>query len=126
GDNGRWRTVRQIIVEIVMSQSLTERKRMLLQTSLQQAAMPADRQLAHFRGFDVPFEVADDICKWCRWGLDSSEMQLTDEQRAPLAALYDRLLQMSGSENAELWTDDALRTRPEWEDVRQQARTLLD
>lgn len=109
-----------------MSQSLRERQLILLKTSLQQAAMPADRQLVHFWGFDVPFEVADDICNWCRWGLSSGEMQLMDEQRERLAALYDRLLQMSGSDNAELWTDDALRNRTEWEDIRQQARILLD
>ena len=39
--------------------------------------------------------------------------------------LDTRLDEMSGPHNAELWTD-ALRSRPEWEEARRQAREILD
>ncbi len=55
--------------------------------------------------------------------------RLTNAQLAALADL-DRLLgAMSGPERPELWSEDALRTTPEWEQVRELARktlTLLD
>jgi hypothetical protein len=50
---------------------------------------------------------------------------LTQTEVASLQTL-DRLLDdISGRANAHLWRGDALATRPEWERIRDQARTFL-
>jgi hypothetical protein len=33
---------------------------------------------------------------------------------------------MSGEDNADLWTEDAIRFRAEWDEVREKARRILD
>ena len=108
-----------------MSEESAELSLTLLKAGLQQAALPAERQLARLKGFDVPFEVADDVSQQILWLLQSTDVKLTAEQRSSLIALDDFIKGMSGRCNACLWTDDALRSRPEWEEVRQQARTIL-
>lgn len=109
-----------------MGQRITDLNLKQLRIALQQAALPAERQIARLRGFDVAFEVADDFDNWCRWALASADLKLTEEQRSRLSALNRRLEQMSGEHNAELWTEDALRSRPEWEEVRREAREILE
>ncbi len=109
-----------------MGQRITDLNLKQLRIALQQAALPAERQIARLRGFDVAFEVADDFDNWCRWALASADLKLTEEQRSRLSALNRRLDQMSGEHNAELWTEDALRSRPEWEEVRREAREILE
>ena len=109
-----------------MSERITALNLMQLRKALQQATLPADRQIARLEGFDVSFEIADDFGNWCRWALDSKDVELTNEQRSQLNALDARLNEMSGEHNAELWTDDALRSRPEWEEVRRDARKILE
>ncbi len=91
-----------------MGQGITDLNLKQLRIALQQAALPAERQIARLRGFDVAFEVADDFDNWCRWALASADLKLTEEQRSRLSALNRRLDQMSGEHNAELWTEDAL------------------
>jgi len=108
-----------------MSEEITDLCLIQLSKALQQAALPAERQIARLEGFDASFEVADDFGHWCGWVLDSKDVELTDEQRSRLAALDARLGEMSGEHNAKLWTDDALRSRPEWEEVRRDAREIL-
>jgi len=97
-----------------------------LRKALQQASLPADRQIARLKGYDVAFEVADDFGNWCQWVLDCGDVELTTAQRSSLAAMNGLLDKMSGERNARLWTDDALRLRPEWEEVRRRAREILD
>lgn len=109
-----------------MGQRITDLNLKQLRIALQQAALPAERQIARLRGFDVAFEVADDFDNWCRWALASADIRLTEEQRSRLSALNRRLEQMSGEHNAELWTEDALRSRREWEEVRREAREILE
>jgi hypothetical protein len=109
-----------------MSNAASKLNLIQLRKSLQQAALPADRQIARLQGFDVAFEVADDFDNWCRWALNSADTQLTDEQRSLLIELNNRLNQMSGEHNSDLWTDDALRSRNEWDEVRREARCILD
>ncbi len=109
-----------------MSDDVTELNLMQLRKALQQAALPANRQIDRLKDFDVSFEIADDFDIVCRWALNTTDARLTEEQRSRLAALDARLDKMSGELNADLWTDDALRSRPEWEEVRRNARTILE
>lgn len=108
-----------------MSEESVEPDLALLKAGLQQAALPAERQIARPKGFDVPFEVADDMCQQILWLLQSTDVKLTEEQRSRLIAMDDFIKGMSGQRNARLWTDDALRSRPEWEEIRRQARRIL-
>lgn len=96
-----------------------------LRLTVQQAALPADRQMARLKGYDVPSEIADDFDNWCRWALGSTDLQLTTEQRSCLAALNLRLSKMSGEHNAILWDIDSLQHRMEWEEVRRDAHKIL-
>ena len=95
-----------------------------LRNAVTQAAMASEDQLEHFRGFDAAYEVADDFGNWCGWALDSEQLDLSIAQRSGLIALNETLDRMSKGRE-ELWTDQALRVSPEWEDVRKQARVLL-
>jgi hypothetical protein len=97
-----------------------------LRKALQQAALPAQAQIARLRGFDVPLEVADDVHNYTVWVLQCTQVKLTDLQRSTLVALDALTTGMSGPHNAELWTTDALQCRPEWEEVRRLARTILE
>ena len=99
-----------------------------LERSVRVAALPAYRQIESFPpNVDIPFEIADDFDNWCRWALAGVDApQLTNEQRSALIGLNKRLDEMSGQEHEELWTEDALRCRPEWDEVRDEARKILD
>ena len=92
------------------------------------ASLPADRQFECFPPIaDIPFEIADDFDNWCRWALEGYKApRLTSEQRSCLIALDKRLDEMSGESHSHLWTEDALRGRPEWDAVREDARKILD
>ncbi len=109
-----------------MDENIIELNMIQLKEALQQAALPAERQIARLKGFDVSFEVADDVYNWTLWVLQSTDAKLTDEQRSGLIALDAHTSKMSGEHNAHLWTDDALRSRPEWEEVRRQAQHILE
>lgn len=108
-----------------MSEGFDEQKLALLKAGLQQAALPAEHQIARLKGSDIPFEVADDVCQQILWLLQSTDVKMTDVQRSSLVALDAFIDGMSGARNARLWTDDALRSRPEWEEVRERARSIL-
>lgn len=99
-----------------------------LKKAVRVAALPAHRQIESFPpSVDIPFEIADEFDNWCRWALRGAHApQLTDQQRSALIALDKRLDEMSGEEHAELWSEDALRSRPEWDEVRDEAREILD
>lgn len=106
-----------------MSTEIAELNMIPLRKALQQAALPAAGQIARLTGCDVPFEVADDVGHWTRWVLQSSDAKLTDEQRSSLAELDAHTDQMN--DNAHLWTEEALRSQPEWDEVRRKARKAL-
>jgi hypothetical protein len=50
---------------------------------------------------------------------------VTAEQEAGIQALRSQLERMGGQDNAELWTDFALRTAEEWVEVRRLATAAL-
>ena len=56
----------------------------------------------------------------------SREGPLTPEQRSRIRELDQKLDGMSGVEKADLWTETALRSTKEWEEVRQCAKVALD
>jgi threonine aldolase len=51
--------------------------------------------------------------------------EITEEQAEPVLRLNTFLESMSGMENAELWTSDALASSEAWQDVREQAQSIL-
>ena len=110
-----------------MSEDHTEFSLVQLQQAVRAAALPADQQLQCFpSNCDVTFEIADDFANWCRWALAGyMAPALTNQQRSSLLALEARLNRMSGQHNAALWTDDALRSHPEWAAVREEAQQTL-
>lgn len=108
-----------------MSVNFVDLNMVQLRKALQQAALPADCQIARLKGFPVADEVADDVGNWILWVLQRPDVNLTDEQRASLAELDALLGQMSGQHNTHVWTDEALRSLPEWEEVRSKASRSL-
>lgn len=52
--------------------------------------------------------------------------RITQEQYDKLKEIDEALSQMSGQEHGELWTLDALRSRPEWQKIRLTALAALD
>ena len=55
----------------------------------------------------------------------SSDRLLPPDVVAKLAALDRNMEAMSGPDQAELWTDEALQTDPQWHQLRSQAREIL-
>lgn len=109
-----------------MSKNSTDINMPQLRKALQQAALPAEHQIAQLRGFPVANEVADDVGNQIHWVLQCPDAHLTDEQRTSLSELDSLLDRMSGQHNAHLWTEEALRSRPEWDEVRRRARKALE
>ena len=97
-----------------------------LEQAVRQAAIPAEQQIAKLKGWDVTYEIGSDFENWCRWALNGKDApKLTDEQRSRLLAL-DKWFDEMPNWPAGWGTEDALRTRPEWEEVRRQARGILE
>jgi hypothetical protein len=111
-----------------MDENITKLNMIQLEQTVRVAALPAYRQIESFPEYVVVAdEIALDFDNWCRWALKGvAAPLLTDEQRSSLVALDSRLEEMSGESNADLWTDDALQCRPEWDDVREDAHRILD
>ena len=110
-----------------MSNKITKLNLIQLEQAVRRAAFPADRQIGCFTaGLDVPYEIADDIDNWCGWVLGSRDVLLSNEQRSSLSSLNAQLDEMSGEQHSDLWTEDALRRSPEWDNVRREARKILN
>jgi len=108
----------------MITKTLHERRFMW---AVQALALPAEHQLSLFPSFA---EVADELA------LEHEETQagflaafaahLTSVQKQAIKALDEELERMSGEEYATtLWTVDALAGRPEWDQVRSLARSVL-
>ena len=97
-----------------------------LKHSLQALALPAEVQLSLLPDFVCTAdELALDFDHWSTCVLSNPEYQMTDWQRTLLLRLNHTLEQMSGEGNQSLWTEQALRNRPEWQRVREQAEAAL-
>lgn len=66
----------------------------------------------------------DDLMTLAQSRLDQGD--ITEVQYEKLRELDQKLSDMSGSNNASLWTEEALRTSDEWKEVRRLARSTLD
>ena len=111
-----------------MNENLTKLNMMQLEKAVRIAALPAYRQIEGFpKGVVVADEIALDFDNWCGWALEGQGAPpLTVEQRSALTSLNARLNRMSAEHDADLWTEDSLRCRPEWDEVRDEARRILD
>ena len=111
-----------------MNEDLSHLNMKQLKYVVRMASFPAYIQIESFPSqVVVADEIAIDFDNWCRWALQGADAPpLTEEQRSSLIALNSRLDRMSGEHNAELWTDEALRYNSEWDDVRNDARRILD
>lgn len=99
-------------------------KRMKYQ--LQALAMPADIQLGLLPDFLCKAdELALDYGHWCLCLLSNDYGKLTQPQRSALTRLDNYFEKISGQVNAHLWTDEAIRTRSEWTEIREMAAELL-
>ena len=73
---------------------------------------------------ELALELSDDALSAARRAVEAGE--LPRAVRDGLLALDARFARMSGPQAAAFWTRAALADNPEWEAIRQQARTLLD
>lgn len=97
-----------------------------LRNVLQALAAPGDVTLALVPDGTVKAdELALDFDNFGRAALESLESELTQAQRESLIVV-DRLLSaMSGVRHADLWTEEAVRTHPKWQKVREAAKRAL-
>ena len=94
--------------------------------TLRALAAPADVQLARHPDLTAGADaVAADFGDALRLASDCPQLGLDDEQRDALDAVEELLERMSGAEGATPWTEEALRSAPEWEEVRTRARAAL-
>jgi hypothetical protein len=100
-----------------------------LQWALQALALPADVQIRLYPDFVV---VADELAleynNYFAAALGNHPEQFSPTQVQALQSIDALLNEMSGSENAEQWTIDALRSHIKWAEVRilaEQALTQL-
>ena len=90
------------------------------------ASLPAEEQVQMFSpGLNVPYEIADDVGHWLQWTLEVSKIDLSAQQHNALSDLESKLHSMSGPENEELWTDEALHGDPHWVRVRTLASRVV-
>ncbi len=87
-------------------------------------ARPAEGQTAYLRAFAVG-NSADELALEFDDVRDAALPLLTVEQRRSVLALDEQLAAMSGLENADVWSHDALITSDSWTHVRAFARNAL-
>lgn len=96
-----------------------------LHWALQALAQPADVQLTLFPDFACKTdELALDFDDWAPAVLQCPEIELTEPQRTALQHIDEAFTKMN-AEGTPIWTDDALRSAPEWEQARSLARQAL-
>ncbi len=109
-----------------MDEQYIEKCLLLLRESVWLASRPAEEQLAELpNGCDKPYEIAAEVENWTRWALKRPELQLTRDQRDSLENLDSLFDHMSGAENKGLWSEQAVRLNPKWEETRRRARKVL-
>src|SRR5262245_19050749 len=111
-----------------MDEDHTRLSMIQLKNVVRVAALPAYRQVESFPdGVVVADEIALDFDSHCKWALEGYKApNLTAEQRSSLISLDALLSRMSDEHNEDLWTEDALRSLPEWDEVRDKAEKILD
>jgi hypothetical protein len=70
-------------------------------------------------------ELALDYEHWCSTAMSMFGSEFTSKQRDALRAVDHRLAAFSGADYASLWTEEAVKNHPMWEEVRTFARQAL-
>ena len=97
-----------------------------LKHSLQALAMPADTQLELFPDFVCKVEeLALDFDHWSECALGNDRGELGEGQKSLLRKLDGAFELMSSGQNQNLRAEDALRSSPEWQGVREIAKAAL-
>jgi AAA+ ATPase superfamily predicted ATPase len=97
-----------------------------LRSALKALAAPGFQALASVPDGTVKAEeLALDYDNFVHAYLGNFRDKISQSQRDALLAIDAMLQGMSGQENAELWTEDAVVNHPKWESVRVLARDAL-
>jgi hypothetical protein len=97
-----------------------------LRAAMQALAAPAELQLARFPDFVVKAdELALDFDDALLCVRQNRAADVRPEQTAVLSTLDGFITRMSGPAQPELWTEDAVRSRPEWAALRSLAAAAL-
>ena len=97
-----------------------------LRAALQVLAAPALVQLARYPEFVVKAdELALDFDDALLLVRHNRAAEIDSRQAAALAALDELFTRMSGPARPELWTEEAVRSRPEWAEARELASAAL-
>lgn len=91
-------------------------------------AQDADEQIAWI-GPAHPDELAlsfDDGFRLVPTLEEENGIAFSDQAKAELRQIDAQLKAMSGESHADLWTAQAIRSRPEWERIREQAKAAID
>jgi hypothetical protein len=96
-----------------------------LKWSLQALAMSPELQREQFPSFVC---IADELALEFdhSWKTAADNHSFTPEQRSVLTELDAVLGSISGREHAQLWTEQAMRDAPEWQQIRGFARRALE
>jgi hypothetical protein len=98
-----------------------------LQASLRALALPGQEALAtQPDGMCKADELALDYDHFLISVLGNFADEFTEAQAAALRRVDEALTEMSGPDNAELWTDAAVCSHPRWRHVRELARQAMD
>jgi hypothetical protein len=98
-----------------------------LREQLELLAAPGDQALASVpEGCVKADELALDFDNFYQAYMSNFASELSPDAREALRAIDESLDRMSGPENAELWTDEAVVTHPAWSDLRRQAARALE
>lgn len=98
-----------------------------LREQLELLAAPAEQSLTRLPdGCVKADELALDFENFYRAFVESFGDELSPEARAALRVIDESLDRMSGAENAELWTAEAVSAHPAWAEVRRQATRALE
>jgi hypothetical protein len=97
-----------------------------LRGCLQALALDGDRALACVpSGSCRADELALDYDNFLSAALGNFEREFTLEQVVALRRVDELLSDMSGEEQRDLWTDEAVRSHPRWQEVRFHARAAV-
>lgn len=97
-----------------------------LRQSLKTLAAPGDQALATLPDRVVKAdELALDYDNFVQAVLQNFGSEFTSDQSSKLSRINELLSLMSGATNADLWTDDAVRSNPRWEEVRREANEAI-
>ncbi|GKX61437.1 hypothetical protein [Pragia fontium] len=93
----------------------------------QAIAQPCEIQKGLFPDF---VNVADELAVEWEMALDELSdpevsSQLTDEQKSAIKRLDDYMLSISGADNIQYWSNEALSQSVEWKNMREMAETIL-